>query len=68
MDDKTFSNLDKCDPYSSFGVFCNADSFIEGIIIILGVVLLVAFSIWFVKKNQEANKNDERAKKWQQNQ
>jgi hypothetical protein len=28
------SDLKQCDPYSSFGVFCNANSFIEGIIII----------------------------------
>lgn len=47
--------VDQCDPYSAFGVFCNASSFIEGIIIILGVVLLVTGTIWFVKKNQEAN-------------
>ena len=65
--EKEFSNLEKCDPYSSFGVFCNANSFIEGIIIILGVILLVAITLWFVKKNQEANQDDERAKKWQQN-
>lgn len=31
------SDLKQCDPYSSFGVFCNANSFIEGIIIIVGV-------------------------------
>jgi len=48
----------QCDPYSSFGVFCNANSFIEGIIIILGVIILVALSLWFVKKNQEANGRD----------
>ncbi len=47
--------VEQCDPYSAFGVFCNAGSFIEGIIIILGVVLLVIGAIWFVKKNQEAN-------------
>ncbi len=47
--------VDQCDPYSAFGVFCNANNFIEGIIIILGVVLLVIGTIWFVKKNQEAN-------------
>ncbi len=47
------SDLKQCDPYSSFGVFCNTNSFIEGIIVIIGVVLLVAGSLWFVKKNQE---------------
>ncbi|RUM59645.1 MAG: hypothetical protein DSY66_05840 [Persephonella sp.] len=47
---------EQCDPYSSFGVFCNANGFIEGLIIILGVVLMVAGTLWFVKKNQEANK------------
>jgi len=66
MEEK-FENLEKCDPYSSFGVFCNTNSFIEGIIVILGVITLVVLTLWFVKKNQEANKNDERAKKWQQN-
>ena len=68
MEEQNFGQLDKCDPYSSFGVFCNADSFIEGIIIILGVVLLLVGTLWFVKKNQEANNDDERAKKWQNNQ
>ncbi len=58
-----FSHLDKCDPYSSFGVFCNADSFIEGIIIIVGVLALLALSIWFVRKNEEANR--ERHKKFE---
>ncbi len=47
---------EQCDPYSSFGVFCNANGFLEGVFIILGVILLVAGSLWFVKKNQEANK------------
>ncbi|WP_028950516.1 hypothetical protein [Sulfurihydrogenibium subterraneum] len=48
------SNLKQCDPYSSFGVFCNADSFIEGIVIIVGVALMFGASMWFVKKNQES--------------
>ncbi len=46
---------EQCDPYSSFGVFCNTNSIWEGIFVILGVILLVAVSLWFVKKNQEAN-------------
>ncbi|WP_457622100.1 hypothetical protein [Persephonella sp.] len=51
-----FNNtVEQCDPYSSFGIFCNANSFIEGIFIILGVIGLVAGSLLFVKKNQEAN-------------
>ncbi len=60
--------VDQCDPYSSFGVFCNANSFIEGIIIIIGVILLVAGTVWFVKKNQEANaeKHREKYKKYTQ--
>ncbi|RMA97098.1 hypothetical protein [Hydrogenothermus marinus] len=65
MQNPDLGNLQKCDPYSSFGVFCNADSYIEGFIIILGVIILVALTLWFVKKNQETNKDDERAKKWQ---
>ncbi|PMP77461.1 MAG: hypothetical protein C0178_02445 [Sulfurihydrogenibium sp.] len=52
------SDLKQCDPYSSFGVFCNANSFIEGIIIIIGVVILFAASMWFVKKNQENIKRE----------
>ena len=48
------SDLKQCDPYSSFGVFCNANSFIEGIIIIVGVALMFGASMWFVKKNQES--------------
>ncbi|MGB9766971.1 MAG: hypothetical protein ACPLXN_05815 [Sulfurihydrogenibium sp.] len=52
------SDLKQCDPYSSFGVFCNANSFIEGIIIIIGVVVLFAASMWFVKKNQENVKRE----------
>lgn len=47
------SDLKQCDPYSSFGVFCNTNSFVEGLIVIIGVILLVAGSLWFVKKNQE---------------
>lgn len=54
------SDLKQCDPYSSFGVFCNANSFIEGIIIIIGVALMFGASMWFVKKNQE---NVQRGKK-----
>lgn len=56
------SDLKQCDPYSSFGVFCNANSFVEGIIIIVGVALMFAASMWFVKKNQE-NVNRERQNK-----
>lgn len=56
------SDLKQCDPYSSFGVFCNANSFIEGIIIIIGVILLFIGSMWFVKKNQE-NINRQRGDK-----
>lgn len=48
------SDLKQCDPYSSFGVFCNANSFLEGIIIIAGVILMFLGSMWFVKKNQES--------------
>lgn len=55
------SNLKQCDPYSSFGVFCNVNSFVEGLIIIVGVAAMFAGSMWFVKKNQEGvrreNKN-----------
>ncbi|WP_297888229.1 hypothetical protein [Sulfurihydrogenibium sp.] len=47
------SDLKQCDPYSSFGVFCNANSFVEGIIIIIGVAIMFGASMWFVKKNQE---------------
>lgn len=47
------SDLKQCDPYSSFGVFCNANSFLEGIIIIIGVAIMFGASMWFVKKNQE---------------
>lgn len=63
--ENNFNNLEKCDPYSAFGVFCNTNSFVEGIIVIVGVIILVALTLWFVKKNQEANQNDEKAKKWQ---
>lgn len=58
--------LEKCDPYSAFGVFCNANGLIEGFIIIIGVIALVAGTIWFVKKNQEENreKHKERYKKY----
>ncbi|WP_457635312.1 hypothetical protein [Persephonella sp.] len=54
--------LEKCDPYSAFGVFCNANGLIEGLIIIAGVVLLVVLSLWFVKKNQELNADKHREK------
>ena len=47
--------LEQCDPYSSFGVFCNTNGFWEGIIVICGVIFLVGITIFFVKKNQEAN-------------
>ena len=60
--------LEKCDPYSAFGVFCNADGIVEGFIIILGVVVLVGLTLWFVKKNQETNaeKHREKYKKYTQ--
>ncbi len=60
--------VEQCDPYSSFGVFCNANSLIEGFIIIGGVILMVIGTLWFVKKNQEANKekHKERYKKYTQ--
>lgn len=35
MQNPNLGNLQKCDPYSSFGIFCDADSYIEGFIIIL---------------------------------
>ncbi|WP_456465155.1 hypothetical protein [Persephonella sp.] len=54
--------LEKCDPYSAFGVFCNANGLIEGLFIIAGVVLLVVLSLWFVKKNQEVNADKHREK------
>jgi hypothetical protein len=65
MQEQNFGQLEKCDPYSAFGVFCNTNSFVEGLIVILGVVILLALTLWFVKKNQESNKNNERAKKWE---
>ena len=46
---------EQCDPYSSFGVFCNTNSIFEGILVIVGVIVLVALSLWFVRKNMEAN-------------
>jgi len=46
---------EQCDPYSSFGVFCNTNSIYEGIFVIVGVIVLVVLSLWFVKKNMEAN-------------
>ena len=54
--------LEKCDPYSAFGVFCNANGVIEGFIIIIGVAVLVGLTLWFVKKNQEANAEKHRQK------
>ncbi len=54
--------LEKCDPYSTFGVFCNADGLIEGLIIIAGVMVLVGLTLWFVKKNQEENAEKHREK------
>jgi len=54
--------LEQCDPYSAFGVFCNANGFIEGVLIIAGVVVLVAGTLFFVKKNQEANESKHREK------
>ncbi len=54
--------VEQCDPYSAFGVFCNANGFIEGLFIIAGVVVLVAATFFFVKKNQEANAEKHREK------
>ncbi len=54
--------VEQCDPYSAFGVFCNANGLIEGLIIIAGVILLVAATFVFVKKNQEANAEKHREK------
>jgi hypothetical protein len=53
---------EQCDPYSSFGVFCNANGLIEGFLIIVGVIVLVGLTIWFVKKNQEENEAKHREK------
>ncbi|NPA13477.1 MAG: hypothetical protein GXO45_05785 [Aquificae bacterium] len=60
--------LEQCDPYSAFGVFCNANGLIEGFLIIAGVILMVGASLYFVKKNQEANreKHRERYSKYNQ--
>ncbi|WP_456402806.1 hypothetical protein [Persephonella sp.] len=60
--------VEQCDPYSAFGVFCNTNSFFEGLVIILGVVGLVTLSLIFVKKNQEINseKHREKYKKYYQ--
>ncbi|WP_457625915.1 hypothetical protein [Persephonella sp.] len=60
--------LEQCDPYSAFGVFCNANGFLEGVFIIIGVAVLVGMSIWFVRKNQEENaeKHREKYKKYTQ--
>ncbi len=49
----------QCDPYSSFGLFCNVSSLWEGVFVILAVGALLAASIWFVKKNEEENKRKE---------
>ncbi|WP_457641685.1 hypothetical protein [Persephonella sp.] len=58
-----FNNVvEQCDPYSAFGIFCNANGFLEGIIIILGVVGMVIGSLWFVKKNQQANADKHKEK------
>ena len=55
-----FKNVpEQCDPYSSFGVFCNVGSIWEGIFVISAVIGLVAASLWFVKKNQEENHRKE---------
>jgi len=47
---------EQCDPYSSFGIFCNANGLIEGFLIIFGVLVLLVLTILFVKKNQEENR------------
>ncbi len=62
------NTVDKCDPYSSFGIFCNANSLIEGVFIIIGVLGMVAGSLYFVKKNQEANEEKHRKKYGKYNQ
>jgi len=54
--------LEQCDPYSAFGVFCNANGLIEGFLIIAGVVVMVAGTLFFVKKNQEANQSKHKEK------
>ncbi|NPA17433.1 LPXTG cell wall anchor domain-containing protein [Persephonella sp.] len=54
--------LEQCDPYSAFGVFCNANGLIEGFLIIAGVIVMVAGTLLFVKKNQEANQEKHREK------
>ncbi len=54
--------VEQCDPYSSFGVFCNTNGFTEGLIVITGVILLVGAAVIFVKKNQEANAEKHREK------
>jgi len=45
----------QCDPYSSFGLFCNVGSLWEGVFVIIAVAVLVALSIWFVKNNEKQN-------------
>ncbi|MBK3331698.1 hypothetical protein GWK41_01295 [Persephonella atlantica] len=54
--------VEQCDPYSSFGVFCNTNGFIEGLVVIAGVILLVGAAVIFVKKNQDANAEKHREK------
>ncbi|NPA58570.1 MAG: LPXTG cell wall anchor domain-containing protein [Aquificae bacterium] len=54
--------LEQCDPYSAFGVFCNANGLVEGFLIIAGVLVMVAGAVFFVKKNQEANREKHREK------
>ena len=61
------SDLKQCDPYSSFGVFCNTNSIVEGLIVIVGVILMTAGALWFVKKNQEQVQREKegfKEKKW----
>ncbi|WP_457638691.1 LPXTG cell wall anchor domain-containing protein [Persephonella sp.] len=54
--------VEQCDPYSAFGVFCNSNGILEGFLIIFGVAVMVAGTLWFVKKNQEANQEKHREK------
>ncbi len=49
---------EQCDPYSSFGVFCNVSSIWEGVFVIIAVAGLVALSVWFFKKNEQENRRE----------
>ncbi len=49
----------QCDPYSSFGLFCNVNSIWEGFFVIIAVAGLIGLSIWFVKNNEKQNHRNE---------